>query len=391
MLPSDGDRTRTRRELLAAGASLTGFVLASSVARAGSTGARAGARAARRPSDDDLLDAGYARIAAEISANPHANNHAPMVAEVLHFVGRADRIGPWLDDNLAEQAPGAPAQDPLDPDDWTDWHAALGHAERWADWQALFARELAGFDWWVVLSTWVPRLAPGLAGAATHGLIRTAHVTRALEVRDVEARRRELSLALAYWAATYQELPWDQSLAPAPSVTAALGKVVPRRPKLEPPVGNIVTGLQALDETPSFRPVAGFVEPGDPLELLSESASVFARVYLANPGRRIPFVHAITAPSALRLLAPHIHDEAAFAARYAWQAAAGLYTVYADPSGAPPEPREPPAIDTLAARAVEQGGTHVIKLTEACLREHAFSRDETLLLAADDAIRSVHM
>ena len=37
----------------------------------------------------------------------------------------------------------------------------------------------------------------------------------------------------------------------------------------------------------------------------------------------------------------------------------------------------------LTARAVEHGDEHVIKLTEAALREHARTGDPTLLVAAD--------
>jgi hypothetical protein len=79
------------------------------------------------------------------------------------------------------------------------------------------------------------------------------------------------------------------------------------------------------------------------------------------------------------------------AARFAWQAAAGLYVVYGDPGRSAPAEREPMPVDTLVARAVEQGGTHALKLTEACLREHALSRDGALLLAADDAVRQERM
>jgi hypothetical protein len=49
-----------------------------------------------------------------------------------------------------------------------------------------------------------------------------------------------------------------------------------------------------------------------------------------------------------------------------------------DPAGDPP-----PAGAELAGRAVEHGDEHVIKLTEAALREHARTGDPTLLVAAD--------
>jgi hypothetical protein len=381
MLESDGDHTRTRREVLAAGASLAGFSMLGGVARAGGAATRSG---------EDLLDEGYARIAARFpDANVHASNHAPMVAEVLAVLGHAEAIGPWLDENLDGARPGSAARERIDAD---AWRAALGRTERYADWQACFRSAIAETGWRATLGLWVPRLATGLGGAATHGLIRTAHAARALGRRENAVRETELSIGLAYWAATHQELPWDGSLAPEPSVERALAKVSARRPQVAPPEGNIVTGLRALDETPSFRAVAGYADTSEPLRMLSESASVFARVYLANPDRRIAFVHSITAPSALRLLAPHLDAETLrVGARYAWQAAAGLWVVYADPGRAAPAPRAAASSAALVARAVESGATHALKLLEACLREHELSRDHTLLLAAEDAIGAVRM
>ncbi len=384
MLHSNATRN-TRREFLAAGASLVGLGLVP-----GGACAAPGTQAQRPSSDADELDEGYARIAARFpDANFHASNHAPMVAEVLFVLGRAERIEPWLDENLDDHVPGKPASEPIDP---ARWRAALGRNERFADWQAYFRNAFEEADWRTVLGTWVPRLAPGLAGAATHGLIRSGHAARALAARENPIRKVELATGLAYWAASYVELPWDGTLALESSVSAAFAKVAPRRPELAPPEGNIVTGLRALQETPSFRSVAGFVDPSEPERLLSESASVFARAYLRNPDRRIAFVHSITAPSALRLLAPYLDAESLrLGVRYAWQAAAGLYAVYGDPSGSAPAESEPATVESIVARAVETGGTHTLKLTEACLREHALSRDAALLLAADDAIRDARM
>jgi hypothetical protein len=237
-----------------------------------------------------------------------------------------------------------------------------------------------------VLRRWAPRLAPGLAGAATHGVIRTAHGARALLARDNPIRRQELATGLAYWAATYEELPWDRSLAPETSVAAALARVEARQPALAPPRGNIVTGLRALRETPSFLPVTGLVDPSDPERTLREMAACFARVYLRHPERRIAFTHSITAPSALRLLAPHLDEETVVAAtRYAWQAAAGLYAVYGDPRLEPRAESAPGSRAALIAGAADNGTPHSIKLVEACLREDALAHDPALLQAAQDA------
>jgi hypothetical protein len=298
-------------------------------------------------------------------------------------LGRADAIAPWLDENLGSNRPDTDSKGRVEAERWRE---LLGRHELFPDWRELFLGELRGEDWRTVVRRWVPRFAPGLAGAATHGVIRTGHAARALEARDSAIRRAELATGLAYWAVNYEELPWDGSLAPEKSVADALARVQPRRPALEPPQGNIVTGLRALAGTPSFRPVAGLVDTRDPARTLGEMSSAFARLYLCNPERRIAFTHSITAPSALRLLAPHLDEETVVkATRLAWQAAAGIYVVYGDPRATAPAERAPLPRERLVASCIENGGAHSVKLTEACLREEALSHDPVLLAAARDA------
>jgi hypothetical protein len=374
-------RSPSRREILVAGVGLGG---------AGPTGAYPGSacahprRSAPLESDADLLDAGLARLHAQFpDPNVHRANHVPMVIEALGALGRADAIAPWLDENLGDHAPST---DPIRPIDSEHWRELLGRPERYSDWRAFFIAELETDDWRVVLKRWVARFTPGLPGAATHGVIRTGHAVRSLAARDSAIRRKELATGLAYWAVNYEELPWDGRVAPEKSVADALARVEARLPEREPPRGNIVTGLRALAETPSFLPVAGLVDDRDPERTLGEMAPLFARLYLRNPERRIAFTHAITAPSALRLLAPHLDEESVRAAtRRAWQAAAGIYVVYGDPRLSAPAPRAPVGREELVARTVENGGAHSIKLTEACLREEAVSPDPILLAAAADA------
>lgn len=375
----------SRRGFLAS--SLVGFGAAAYGSNAQALGLAAsiqGGQASDTDAAADALDKAFERIqAAHPTAHLHRDNHAPMVVEALHALGRAEAIAPWIERNLTAVGPDAQPSGRVGA---ARWREGLARAELFPDWRELFLAELGAQDWRDVTRRWVPRFVPGLAGVATHGVIRTAHAVRALDARDNDVRRAELATALAYWATNYEELPWDGTQAPAASVAEALARVRLRQPELAPPRGNIVTGLRALAETPSFLPVAGFVDASDPARTLSEMASAFARLYLQNPGRRIAFTHAVTAPSALRLLAPLLDDETVVAAtRYAWQAAAGLYVVYGNPN-APEiaaeshEPRE-----ALVQACVDNGASHSIKLTEACLREEALSGDAILLAAARDA------
>ncbi len=378
----------SRRRFLVAGAYLTGAGMAGLLPGNACAHPRQTTSPSDPASDADRLDAALARFHALLpDKNVHRANHVPMVIEALCTLGRADAIAPWFDDNFADYEPDPGSSRPIDAEHWRGF---LGQSERFSDWRAFFVAELASDDWRPVLKRWVARFAPGLAGAATHGVIRTGHAVRSLVARDNAVRRAELATGLAYWAVNYEELAWDGSVAPEKSVADALARVQPRLPAREPPQGNIVTGLRALRGTPTFRAVAGLVDASDPLRTLSEMAPAFARFYLQNPERRIAFTHSITAPSALRLLAPYLDEETVLAAtRYAWQAAAGIYVVYGDPSKSVPADGDPVQRDILIARAIQNGGAHSIKLTEACLREEALTHAPILLAAARDAGESM--
>jgi len=379
----------TRREFLAGGVFMAGVGM-TKAARGQARAARAsGAHVDAPDALDGALDGALERLQAGYpNTNVHLANHVAMVVEALSVLGRPDAIAPWIDENLEHFVPDTEAQGRVDRDHWRD---SLGKAELYADWRELFLAELGSDDWKDVVRRWVPRFVPGLAGAATHGVIRTGHAVRSLGARDCAIRRAELATGLAYWAVNYEELPWDGSLAPEKSVAAALARVEPRLPAHEPPQGNIVTGLRALADTPSFRPVAGLVDVSDPLRTLAEMSSAFAPLYLRNPDRRIAFTHTITAPSALRLVAPLLDEETVVTAtRFAWQAAAGIYVVYGDPRLAAPAERAPVSREALISACVTNGGAHPIKLTEACLREEALTHDPILLAAARDAGEAMH-
>ena len=89
-----------------------------------------------------------------------------------------------------------------------DWQEALGDPRRVADWTAYFRREVTGQPWRAVLGTWWPRLLPGVAAAATHGVIRVGHAVRALLADgDDIVHVTELAHGLAYWAARWQPVP----------------------------------------------------------------------------------------------------------------------------------------------------------------------------------------
>ncbi|MEO8541024.1 MAG: questin oxidase family protein, partial [bacterium] len=264
-----------------------------------------------------------------------------------------------------------------------NWHEALGHLERVSDWEDFFAAELDSNAWPDVLETWVPRLSIGMMAGATHGIIRTAHAVRSLAAAETDPlRKAELVSGLAYWAARYQVVPGT----PGPIEPRLASEALPLIPIFPGHLRNqrptsIFNAVSELDNYPPFAKVIDMAAPGADLSAwISDLTAVMARAYLQNAGpASIPYVHTVTAPSALRMIVPHISDASArIAARYAWQACAAIHSR----SHFPHEvvlPESPPSRDDLIDRCVFSGDEHAIKFTEACLREYALNPDPAFL------------
>lgn len=308
------------------------------------------------------------------------SSHGPMAAEALLRMGRADAVVPWVERYAPRLAVAPPETAPLADDEWP---GALGRHSAYAAWLARFRRELAASPPDEVIQRWVPVLAPGLFGAACHGVLRAAHATRALTDHASVPRIDELARGLAYWASTFDRLPGTPTL----SGTLAPRDALARVGALELPSrgGWLIT--EVLAPLPDVAGFPGAVEALGPTSL-SEIAATFVRAYLAcDQSGVIPLVHAVTGPTSLRSLLPHLAAELhPGAIGSAWRAGAALYLGWGKHGLASVDPDAVNGLDTeeLADRAVASADEHAIKLTEACLREHAIHPDAAYLLAAAD-------
>ena len=149
-------------------------------------------------------------------------------------------------------------------------------------------------------------------------------------------------------------------------------------------------GAAYVDAVERFDPACE--APG---ELIHQLCLASAERYLENPQSRIAYVHCLTAPSALRLLGPHLDAAATrLAIGHAMQAALALHVVSAVSASAPLAPsaevtRPSEDIDEVRYRAACSLEEHAIKFVEACLRENAASPHPVFRLAAADA--AIHM
>ncbi|MDQ4117152.1 MAG: questin oxidase family protein [Actinomycetota bacterium] len=315
-------------------------------------------------------------------------NHGPMAAEALVRLGADEAVPRWVDGYRTRLHPAPGVVRGIDAD---GWRQALGDERLIGDWTALLRRDTAELPWPDVLARWWPRLLPGIAASATHGVIRTGHAVRALrEAGDAPDPLLvdELAKGLAYWAARYQEVPGAPALSGSDDAVAATAGL-PRMSADVPAEGpGIIGRLVPLGRLLGFSAgLDAWRAPSDPDTALDELIGAAARVLAARDDSPVAFCHTVTAPAAVRLVLPVLPESlhrGTIAAT--WQVIGAVVAAFAEPrldaESLRPEERAP-SPDALVGPAVEHGDEHVIKLAEAARREHARTGDPTLLVAAD--------
>lgn len=299
-------------------------------------------------------------------------NHYPMAAEALAAMGDEESIEDAWIRGATNYAGLAPRRAPIDGD-----CGALGSYERYGDWLDFYRAALAEAPWQKVLATWAPRLAPGIAAAAFHGLIRTAHAARALRVRETAPRRNELAIGLAYWAARYVELPVDPRL----PVSATLASL--ERPFLDEDADvdffAVTERMTARALAPPVSLEERSVPPRAELDLLVREAAAAFLEMLVLERQRIWLLHMVTGPAAVELLLPDVDAAGARAlVVYARQAVVAMFAAFGAPYTAGAHRREAPGEwPDLLRQAAESRSVHTIKLIEALAR---FDRGDDPLL-----------
>jgi hypothetical protein len=349
-----------------------------------------------RPIGAGVLDEVYARLhrhgpefGGDEEGNNGLTNHAPMAAEVIVRRGLDLDVHRWLD-RYVRRLDELPT--PHDPITEATWPAALGDGRRIGDWTAYFSRQLSERPWREVLVEWWPRLLPGIAAGATHGVIRVAHAVRTLLASDGRGHDSpavaELARALAFWAARSRVLRGVSAPAGRLPAAAALAAV----PRLADQSGLLAQRLARLDQLPSWSAALAALAPAaGPAEVPAQLADLVAaatRGYLdygaASP---VLLVHTATAPNAVLHTLPALPRtlwEPSLTA--AWAAAAAIVATYA-PSTPAPRPRHrapagPGAAAEVLARAAHHGDEHVLKFTDTAVEVFDRTGDPDALVGA---------
>src|SRR5580692_2226144 len=321
-------------------------------------------------------------------------NHGPMAVEVLVRRGRAEVVPRWVDTYIRrlDELPRATGE-------ITDasWPEALGDGRRIGDWAAYLARQLAEQPWREVLATWWPRLLPGIAAGATHGVIRTGHVVRTLlTTEDNAPTLDELGHALAFWAARSRSVPPASAPAGQLDPQAALDAV----PRIASQQGNLAARFGQLTQGSGWPASVGRLRPatipGQVPDRLADLVAAATLRYLSHGhGHPVLLVHTATAPNAVLHSLPALPDDLWEPSLTAvWTASAAIFAAYAPAQAAPPEaappeaaapgplPAGPDAAAEAIDRAVAHGDEHVIKFTDTAAEVYARTGQADALAAA---------
>ena len=318
-------------------------------------------------------------------------NHGPMACETLEELGHSALI-PAMVDRYAPRVPLMLKGKPLQKESARD---SLGHSDLVADWIATFEERLSKEPWYDVLLSALGLLCDGLFGAGGHGYLRTAHAVRALKKRDTECRRRELAHGLGYWAATYQVLPGEPGKNSRGSFKNALESL--RSPSAFDSDQLFTRSVDGFTQLGSFREAVAWPSfssenaIADSYEMIRIAANCFQN----TDSGWLAAAHGITTASAIRLFGLDSKDAILMKlTRRAWQVCLCFYALC--PKNRIPE-KNGNQVKSKLYKSVEEIGylaacsldEHIIKLTEACIREFNLGGDEILLEIASRAVTNL--
>ncbi len=318
-------------------------------------------------------------------------NHGPMAAEALDRLGHQALIPAFL----GLYAPRLPFVEQGSRLAAAEEAGALGDISRSADWVATYAGRLAqAEDWRSVVAEALPKLISGLFAGAGHGFLRTAHAIRNLESSDSPLRRRELAHGLAYWSARFQPLPGRLGSGTTPATEAVDSlSAWPRVGEAEARAGMFFESVRRLDSFPEFAEAIEGVALPRPEELdgfLSALCRAAAGLYLDHPESRIVYVHALTIPSAARLVIGCLTEpDACRLVAAVFQASTAMHSMFGEEAARAEPDEEVDRIsgnwDEIRYHAACSLQEHAIKMTEACWREDQIRQDPVFRAAAADA------
>jgi hypothetical protein len=299
-------------------------------------------------------------------------NHVPMVLIALERLGASgERLEEWYEQyRKANHLVAMPP--PVAPIRREAWDETLGDRSREADYRAYFIAETRRLGIASVIPAYLPRMIDGVAGSATHPLMRLAY---GVLKRDAQ----EVGTALGYWATCYLPLPASTGAAPDtddPAVILAdIGKIEGIR-EVKPETDLLWHNIRAVAALPGFAPVIDRLAFGEdtPRRMAATSLALFAATMDFSA------LHAVTGLHWVRLVSTHLdRNEPLY--RAFWQVIASLVPKIGFPAlptaGMLDEMRHRPAPSwaTIKQAALASNDEHDISLVFSCLQEETVWKD----------------
>jgi hypothetical protein len=306
-------------------------------------------------------------------------NHAPMALTALERLGAPpSRLEQWR--QTYSRANGlVPMPAPVRPIEADAWREALGDRTREADWRAFFEDEVGRLGVDGTIRLWTPRFVQGVAGSATHPLMRLAYGL-------IAGDDAEVAVALGYWGACFLPLSGPTGAEPdtddPAEVLAGVASIEGVR-TYETETDLLWHNIRAVAALPGFHPVIDRLAfgPDTPRRLAATALALFVGT------TDFAALHAVTGLHWARVVAPHI-DEPERLHRAFWQVVASLVPKIGFPSLPSPEAldllrrREAPPWPTIKAAAIASDDEHDLSLTFSCWQEERVWGDPLYRFAA---------
>ena len=306
-------------------------------------------------------------------------NHLPMALQALHRLGASPQR---MQDFYASykrrfQGMTVPATVAASGVQRHDWRTLRGQQDAYPALLACFNDLVARQGVETTLRQVLPDLLPGVAAAAFHGLIRTAHAVAA-------GHAGELAAALAYWAWRWQAAPAPARASPPLDFDTWSARLVRESVGWRSEGSLISIRMGDASRSTVYQALAGALAPAATLEARIAQLAAFAVArYVANPNFTV--LHLITGLRALRTLLPWIEQPEGVQAILLHTCVAAYLAARVVPLSQPSVARHATWAEVVAA-AIDSNDDHVIKLVDACSAEAAAYGAGNYLRAATLAI-----
>lgn len=311
------------------------------------------------------------------------SNHGPMAVEAMARRGSAGDIHSWCDRCVARLDDRPRGIETIDEEGWRD---PLGDPVRTGDWLNFFDRAVRQRPWQETLATWWPRLLPGIAAGATHGVIRVGHAVSALQ--NAETHRGWLNW-VRHWPTGQPDgsrsvcrpcAETSVSDRHGPlfrlSVTSDSGSDTACRSWRRPWVGAMRSALCARHHETGFRALS---------TLVATSLEHCATEAHSDPTM---LVHACTAPNAVATVLPSLpRNQWEPSYRAVWAATAAVVAAYRPPAPIAAVTLPSPDPGDLLDAAMATRSEHAIKLVDTALRAHERCQGPEPLVAGWTAVQ----